>query len=214
MEKEIKFSDCTQEFLETEFGLRQTNSLFAMEYWTKKSYEMTVEKKEKTVLRCYQKLVPYNLRVWNEIEWMQYFVGPILGLVNFQTEYFNIYSWRRIEAVVQNWRIYGDPDAMIATGRFSPKLPYLCLNEYKRSEETKGDSIGQMLSEMLVSQTLNQNEKPVYGIFLIGAFWHFAVLENKKYCISDGYAGDSKALFDLFKMLKALKVIFLEMFTK
>ncbi len=210
----MKFCDCSQIFMFDEFGLKQIKSLPSMIYWKEIFRKEIIEKKEKIVLKCLQKVIGPNLRIWREIDWMQYNVGPILTLANFRTDYFNIFSWRRIEANVDGWHLFGEPDAIIASNPYEPRIPYLCLNEYKRSEETKGDSIGQVLAAMLVSQKLNDNKRPIYGIFLIGVNWHFIVLEGKEYCISGGFSVDSENgdIFRLFRMLKALKNILLEYF--
>ena len=101
----------------------------------------------------------------------------------------------------------GNPDSVIASGRRSPKKPYFCFHEFKRQHETKGDPAGQCLAAMLVAQELNEHKHPIYGCYVQGLDWFFMILEGKEYCISNGYMATRDDIFDIFRILKALKQI-------
>ena len=105
---------------------------------------------------------------------------------------------------------YGEPDAVIAKGRYSPQIPYFCFHEYKRANEPKGDPAAQALSAMLVAREVSQHRHPVFGMYVVGEHWHFMVLQDNDYCISKSFAADDEEIFDIFKILKALKVILIE----
>lgn len=60
---------------------------------------------------------------------------------------------------------------------------------------------------MLVAQTLNPHQHPIYGCYVKGAVWYFLVLQDKQYMISNGYVATRDDLFDIFRVLKALKQI-------
>jgi len=209
MESSMKFSDCSCEYLEKQFGLISLRTHNALENWQKIAVTVDINELNKTVITQFQEILLDNVSSWNEIELIEYFIGPILSLVNFNTKKFKIFSERKVQSVVEGVELYGEPDALIATGRWRPELPYFCLNEYKRQEENKGDAAGQALAAMLVAQELTEHKFPIYGIYVVGKYWNFMVLQNKDYCISKTYNADDEEIFDIFKMLKALKEIIL-----
>jgi len=205
----VKFSDCNKEYLEDLFGLNRLYEHLAIDEWVKKSAQVEMDEIELEFTKRLQKIAIQNFDAWNEIELLEYFVGPLLSLVNFNTAKFKIFSERKISGVVDGVELYGEPDAIIATGKYRPQLPYFCFNEYKKQEEIKGDAAGQALAPMLVAQELTEHKFPIYGIYVVGKYWNFLVLKDKEYCISKSYVADDKEIFDIFKMLKALKEIIL-----
>ena len=210
METKIKFSDCSAECMQNTFGLRQIWESPVIDAWNKLAATMEVESHENVLLNRLKTSIVKNGDTWNEIELIEYFIAPIFTLIDFNTELFKIFSERRISATIGEYELYGEPDAFIATGTYSPKIPYFCFNEYKRLEEHKGDVRGQLLAEMLVAQTENGNMLPVYGVYVVEEFWHFVILHGRDYCISKSFAADDEEIFDIFKILKALKVILIE----
>ena len=95
---------------------------------------------------------------------------------------------------------------MIATGFRSPQMPYFCLNEYKRGTDPYGDPRGQALIAMLTAQKLNNNGKPIYGSYIIGRNWYFMALVGKEYAISKDFSCVDDEMFDIFRILKSLRV--------
>jgi len=205
----MKFSDCNKEYLEDQFNLIRHRNLKELTQWIEKSKESLVDDFETQTIDRLQNIALDNFETWIEVELLEYFIGPLLSLANFNTSKFKIFSERKICGIVENVELYGEPDAIIATGKYSPKLPYFCFNEYKKQDDNKGDAAGQALAPMLVAQELTQQKFLIYGIYVVGKSWNFMVLSGKDYCISKTFVADDEEIFDIFRMLKALKEIIL-----
>jgi len=205
----MKFSDCSKEYLEDQFGLKRHIEYKEIDEWILKSQTCVIDDVEKAVISRLLHTGKRNFDAWNEVELIEYFIGPLFMLTDFNTEKFRIFSERKIQGVIDGVELFGEPDAIIATGSYSPKLPYFCFNEYKKQEDNKGDAAGQALAPMLVAQELTQHKFLIYGIYVVGKSWNFMVLSGKDYCISKTFVADDEEIFDIFRMLKALKEIIL-----
>lgn len=63
---------------------------------------------------------------------------------------------------------------------------------------------------MLLAQDKNANQHPVYGAWLQGDIWRFAVLKDSDYCVSRAYiASEADQLNKIVYMLQFLKTIIL-----
>jgi len=69
----------------------------------------------------------------------------------------------------------GEPDGIVATGYWEPKIPLFAFSEYKRLIDPNGDPAGQCLAAMLVGQALSEEPHPLYGCYVIGNAWRFLV---------------------------------------
>ncbi len=98
---------------------------------------------------------------------------------------------------------------MFTQGIDSPQIPYFFFHKYKRETYPNGKPQPQLLGAMLAAQELNNNQKPVYGIYVKGMDWRFIILKGNEWCESKKYVADDEEIFDIFKMLKALKEIIL-----
>ncbi|OQY43650.1 MAG: hypothetical protein B6242_14295 [Anaerolineaceae bacterium 4572_78] len=105
----------------------------------------------------------------------------------------------------------GNPDGMIASGFRSPKQPYFCFNEYKKTLEQKGDPAGQCLAPMLIAQEMNNHKHKIYGCYVVGAAWYFMILQGKEYTISTFYNATDDDIFEIFRILKILKQIIMDL---
>jgi len=47
-------------------------------------------------------------------------------------------------------------------------------------------------------------------MFVVAEKWHFMVLDDHDYTISKGFLADDEEIFDIFKILKALKTILID----
>ena len=108
---------------------------------------------------------------------------------------------------VGDYELSGIVYGMIAKGFRDPDLPYFCMHEYKRSVDNQGTPDAQVLAAMLVAREQNKNQKPIYGLYIVGLIWNFIVLNGGEYCISKNYDASDDDIFEIFKMLKAVKVI-------
>lgn len=207
------FCQCTATLLDRAFDLRQIFSSPTLDAWL--HVEIALSEKEKGILENYQELLILNNNAWNEQELALHFIGPILGLAHFTEPYrFNLFAERRIAAVVSSdegeIELSGEPDGIIATGYREPEIPMFAFTEYKRQLDPNGDPVGQTLAAMLVAQVLNANQQAIYGAYVIGSDWRFMVLEGKHYTISRDYSALSDEIFDILRILKALKAIIMQ----
>jgi len=203
--KEKTFRECTLDFLEDTFGLDQIKNLASLTKWLNE--EGTISGHEEVQLKLLQELLEFNVHDWNEQELDMNFIGPVFSLVNFSSKKYNLFAERSIEAEVGDWRLFGAPDNMIASGRRKPKIPYFAFQEYKKHKDPKGDPAAQALAAALVAQTLNKNQTPIYGCYVIGHDWYFFILEDKQFAVSRDYSALSDEIFDIFRILRALKQI-------
>ena len=207
------FRQCTATLLDRLFDLRQTFASPSLDRWLQAELDLSAT--EKIILANYQSLLTINRDAWNEQELALHFIGPILGLVHFTEPYrFNLFAERRISARVGSptgeVELSGEPDGLIATGYREPEAPFFAFTEYKRQLDPNGDPAGQTLAAMLVAQVLNQHQQAIYGAYVVGSDWRFMVLEGRHYTISRDYSAVTAELFEIFRILKALKAIVMQ----
>lgn len=194
--------------LEKRFALKRVKNSTLLNDWLDGSY--TISNFEELVVTRLRETLDNSVFHWNEIELAMNFIGPLLWLVNFATEDSNLFDERELRGNVEGEEMYGLPDGMIATGFREPEKPYFCLTEFKKETDPNGDPIGQCLSAMLTAQAVNQDGKPIYGIYIIGQNWSFIVLKGKEYAVSGAYSAITSEIFDIFRRLCYLKGIIQE----
>lgn len=204
------FSDWTKEELEETFALTRLFDQSVFASWFNQAPSVVIKSFEREMLMQLQDILVKNADAWNELELSEYFIGPLLSLVNFNTDGLKIFTDRTIEATIGEYELTGEPDAVIAKGHYSPKVPYFCFHEYKREFEPKKDPAGQALAAMLVARELNPKKHPIYGMYVVAEKWHFMVLQRNEYAISKGFLADDEEIFEIFNILKALKAILIE----
>ncbi len=70
------------------------------------------------------------------------------------------------------------------------------------------DPLGQLLSAMVVTQSINQSEMPLYGCYVVGRFWFFVILQGKEYATSLAYdATKEDELLSIFSILSEVKEV-------
>ena len=203
----VNFKDCDREYLEETLLLVQVEKQNLLTDWIEKSktYQLTPLEIELSVR--YQETLIYRVDDWNEQELIEHFIGPLFALINFNTKEYGMFSERLMKATIGEYELSGYPDAIIAKGRRSPKIPYFCFHEYNKEQENGGDPAGQCLAAMVVAQELNNNQRPIYGIIVKGLLWSFLVLKGKDYAISKTYQAIDDDIYDILKLLKHLKTI-------
>ena len=207
------FQKCTLTKLDDWFGLRMTLSSQTLDQWLQTKTD--ISEPDQVMLQRLQQHSIENSAVWNEQELVVNFIGPLFSLVNFSKFYsFNFFSQRSIEAVLtgihNDIKLSGEPDGIVATGYREPRVPMFAFSEYKRQIDPNGDPAGQCLAAMLVGQALNEKPQPLYGCYVIGDTWRFLVLEGQEYTISPPYSTVLDQIFDILRILKALKQIIVE----
>jgi hypothetical protein len=205
----LNFKDCTLSKLDKIFGLQEVTESQILEEWLTASSEIS-EFERQTLLNLRKKL-KRNVHDWNEAELAQYFIGPLLTLVDYTTDRFNLFAERPFSGIVQGIEMKGRPDAVIATGIREPEKPFFCFQEYKKELDPEGDHAAQALAAMLVAQEINENKHPIYGCYVKGRDWFFMALHGKYYAISEPYiASRDDDIFYIFRILKELKLVILE----
>ena len=206
----ILFSACTKAILKDIFGLRQLWESPILNAWFERAQAVELEDYEVKMLQNLQKTLIRRCDDWNEAELNEYFIGPIIALINFNTEYFCVFSERSLEVEIGEYKLTGKPDLMIAQGESFPKIPYFCFSEYKKQIAPEGNPVYQALGEMLAARELNPSDHPIYGVGVMGKQWQFLVLQGEEYCVSKSFATDDEEIVDVVNILKALKEILLD----
>lgn len=203
------FCEWTLTKLDKRFGLRQVSRLPALDDWQNAQSDMT--EVERALLLHLKERATQHVEYWNEQEYALQVIGQIVSLADFNDPQFNFFANRPLAATIDGEELFGNPDGMIAGGWREPETPYFCLQEYKKEREPEGDPAGQCLAAMLAAQELNAGHHPVYGCYIAGRNWFFLVLQGKEYAISNSYSVTHDEIFDIFRIVKALKPLILSM---
>lgn len=205
------FKDWTQTKLKETFGLVNKNGeCDELKEWMKAGNDtnLLINDREQTELERIRKRLSINADIWNEEELKMYFISFLLDIVSFESEKYKLFFERKLSATLNGIKLSGDVDAMIAGGNFDdPRVPYFCLHEYKQEKgKREADPRGQLLSEMLAAQTLNQDKTiPIYGSYMLGRLWFFGTLINYDFCFSGGFVADGDDIYRIFRILRQLK---------
>lgn len=203
--KTATFKEWTLTTLDKAFGLRQVWECALMDKWVNR--EIEIDDFEKKTLLNLQKSLIRGGRAWNEVELENKFISPVMMTANIDDEQIGYFLERHLSSIVGDYELSGIVDGMIATGFREPEIPLFCLHEYKRSVDNQGSPDAQVLAAMLVAREKNNNQKPIYGVFVVGLVWNFIILTGNEYFISKTYHADDEEIFAIFKILKALKQI-------
>lgn len=198
------------EDLEEHFGLKNADNPI-LKNWIINNAIISDE--ELTRCKQLQNSFISHYQDWNEDELKMQFIAPLINLVNYYETSFTAFSQRNISASLNGIELYGRVDWMLAKGRQTPKNPYVFIHEYKPEKGSANDPKGQLLSEMLVAQVINADQRPIYGAYVTGKDWYFVVLEGKQYSISRPYQANEYQDFEvIFKSLKEIKNILKNIF--
>lgn len=122
------------------------------------------------------------------------------------------YFDKTISATVEGIPLVVKTDYMLAKGTLDVfHTPYFHFQEYKPNKNPSGDSMAQLLMAFLIAQIRNDNEKPMYGIEVMGESWKFIILEGKEYCVSPTYTATNRDdLLQIIGILRQFKKILYE----
>ena len=155
----------------------------------------------------YRRRLAYLHDSWNETELLAHFIIPLILTVGWQSDYYNLFNERPLRTKVKGYPVSGIVDGMVASGSYEPYEPYFFLHEYKKMKGTDADPLGQLLIAMLAARELNQDDKPMYGCYIIGTYWRFVLLEGDSYCQSQGYdASDEGEIQIIWSILHQTKL--------
>ena len=157
---------------------------------------------ERPALKALQNKLLDNVWDWNEEELKVYFIVPLLELIHFDHGQYKSFLSRELSMTVQDDTVAGIVDFMVASGRRSPKSPYFFIHEYKKEHDSSNDPLGQLMIEMVTAHTLNNDNHPVYGAYVMGRYWHFVVLDGSSYAVHTGLNAADEELLHIFGVLK------------
>ncbi|TAE18110.1 MAG: hypothetical protein EAZ95_05070 [Bacteroidetes bacterium] len=142
---------------------------------------------------------------WSEEDLKMKFICYILDLGGLNDEEGIVtYFDKTISAVVEGVPLTVKTDFMLAKGTLDVfHTPYFHFQEYKPNKNPSGDSMAQLLMAFLIAQVANNNQKPLYGIEVIGKQWTFVLLEGKEYCVSETFTATNRD--DLLKIIGILR---------
>jgi hypothetical protein len=200
----ITFREWTVEKLEKTFGLQQIKTHPLLTQLYAYVYELTASERE-YLLKLQRNYVDFGGEDWNEVELENKFISPLIVYSEIDSKEFAYFLERELAATIGDYELYGKVDGMIATGFRSPQIPYFCLHEYKRESDPSGDPRGQTLAAMLAAQTSNDNQKPIYGLYIVGGKWRFCILEGTQYAFGKSYLADDEDIFEIYRVLKGLR---------
>ena len=205
-EEYVAFRDFDTPTLHKKFGLKRTKESILLDKWLNTPVKMS--NNTATQLEELRERIDFYGTYYNEAELKWNFLTPLIELVNYRTDKYHVFNERILTAEVDGIKIRGAVDLIIATGNFAPEAPYFFIHEYKKEKGTPNDIIAQLLSAMLVAQRLNDNDKPMYGCYLLGRYWHFVVLNQKEYTISHGHIASAKpGISEIYTALVNMKTI-------
>lgn len=200
------FDTWTYEQVEDAFGISPVETSPQFTDWLN-AVGSEPNKSEKTSLDSYRKLLLKEVKNWNEDELKLFFIGPVLVLINFNTEHFKPFTQRILTIERGSISATGKVDFMLAKGKMIPKIPYFCLHEYKQENRRENDPLGQLLIGMVAAQAKNEDELPIYGCYVSGRNWFFVLLEGNQYCLSNAYNASDEDIYTIFAILKKCKAL-------
>ena len=151
---------------------------------------------------------------WNEEELKIKAVGILFFLADIAVKNkIKIFYERPLSAVVNDYHLSVITDCMVATPMAfnSPRHPYFFLQEFKKGKGEKRDPEAQTLCAMLIAQHHNNENKPLFGGYLVGSNWRFSTLNGQDYCVSRQFdAANKNDLLQIVLILRNLKELILK----
>ncbi len=198
------FREWTLDRIEDTFGLVQVDTLPILNDLLAYQYEVD-DYQTRFLTDIAQKYITLGGDDWNEVELENKLISPVIVFSDIDNKKFAYFLERQLSVTFDDYVLAGRVDGMIATGFRNPRKPYFCMAEYKRATDPDGDPRGQALIAMLAAQQLNDNQKPIFGCYIIGRSWYFMALVGKEYAISNVYTCTDEEIFDIFRILKGLR---------
>ena len=150
------------------------------------------------------------ITAWSEEDLKMKFISTILKLGHLRDDdKIMCYFDKIISATIEDIKLTVKSDFMLAKGTLDFfETPYFHFQEYKPYKNPSGDSMAQLLEAFLIAQEKNKNNKPLYGVDIMGANWRFVTMEGKDYSISKAYDSVDKAdLLTIVSVLRKFKYI-------
>ena len=193
------------------FGIQQVDTNALIEDWCNASF--AEEEKHKERIEELRIRLNKYANFWNEEDIKVFFIVPIIDIVNFYAfGKYRAFMEATISAKTQDAQgnpceLRGRVEFVVATGEQDPQTPFFFLNEYKPQIKAVSDPQGQLLIAMLAAQAKNNGKNlPIYGMYNIGQFWFFLILQGYEYASSKAFdATDPQDLKQIISMLRYVK---------
>ncbi|MEY4905321.1 MAG: hypothetical protein RLZZ292_3136 [Bacteroidota bacterium] len=200
--------------LVTQFGLDcKDNQYPLLTNWLVQHPIIIADDVSELMLAKVEPKLSLKIGAWLEEDLKMKLLSLIFLLADFsEDQKIDIFYERSIVADINGVEVGGKVDCLVSslTGFAVPNKPYFFMQEFKKSKGDKQDPEGQMLAAMIAAQNLNNNQKPLYGAFVVGEFWYFTVLESVNYARSEAlHLTNGKQLRQVIATLKKLKEIIL-----
>lgn len=183
----LNFEQWYDEDVEEAFGIQKlkVQEHQKLQEWLQSEENILLDSRIKKL----QDLLYENVDTWNEEELKMLFISPLLSEIDFNNyPHYKVFLERKAEIKTETVEAQGKIEWMVAQGRHRPKQPFFFLHEYKREGGTKYNPLGQLLMAMVYAQQQNQEQDfPIYGIYIVGRNWFFVVLGGKEYAVSRAY---------------------------
>jgi hypothetical protein len=216
MAKSIRkpFKDWLYEEVSSAFGLTQLVSHPDLEKL--ETIKLSKDHPRRADVEKLRALLKQYVDSWNEDEYKFMFISRFIGLAEYVSTNYKVFTQRPLKVKYDNdtKETEGLVEFMLAKGLQTPRKPHFFLHEYKPEKRRDNDPLGQLLIAMVAAQKLNQDDKPIYGIYVNGRNWFFVVLDNNTYSVSNPFVASSEDIFDLFAVLLYFKDMMEDFYSK
>ena len=132
------FKEWTLDKIDDAFGLRQVRRLPILEELL--AFEYQADDYETRYLSgLSENYLTLGGDSWNEVELENKIISPIIVFSDIANQQYSYFLERDLAITIDDYELSGRVDGMIATGYRNPKMPYFCMNEYKRQTDPNGE---------------------------------------------------------------------------
>lgn len=192
------------------FNIKQNRNSKHLNEWLTAQY--TFNEIEQSILDNTFERITIAGNYWNEEELRVRVIGSLFYVADIEKpDDICLFYERPLSATINNHYLSVVCDCFVASSIFNaPVHPYFFLQELKKAKGEKKDPEAQMLTAMIIAQHLNNDNKPIYGGYLIGTNWWFSTLVGNQYCLSRQFALSQKDDFEkTASILRKLKELIL-----
>jgi hypothetical protein len=186
------------------FKLERSGKCIHLENWLNGQFELSINEQQ-LLDEVYAEMLQ-SANYLNEEEIKIRLIAPLFQIAHIEEENnIRVFFERSLSAVIGDVQISVVCDCMVAASTIfkTPTHPYFFLQEFKKAKGEKRDPEAQMLLAMLAAQSINKDDQPIYGGFLIGSVWQLTTLVGKEYCTSRPYYASNRA--DLQQLVFSLR---------
>ncbi len=207
------FKDWLYEEVNDAFGLTELVTHPVLEKL--KTIKLPENHSKRNDLENLKELLKKYINSWNEDEYKFMFISRFIGLADYNSENYKVFTQRPLSIKYDNdtKTTEGLVEFMLAKGLQIPRKPHFFLHEYKPEKRRDNDPLGQLLIAMVAAQKLNQDDKPIYGIYVNGRNWFIVILDDKTYSVSNPYVATDEDIYDLFAVLLYIKELMEEIYS-